>query len=820
MWRLRLLAFVAGAASIHLLARLPHPAWLAALLLVGGAACFALVRWRGHTYAMPWVARMGWPLLCLLLGVAYAGLRADYRLHDRLADAVENMAVPVTFLVTGLANVHERGQRFDAELISAPGGIPRRVALSWYADKRQAPQAVIPGQVWHARAVFKRPHGNLNPHGFDFEALMFERGLRAMGNLRGQPVLLEERAWAGFDVVVQRMRHYLRAAMQPALADRRYGAVIMALAMGDQASVDKQDWTVFNRTGITHLVSISGLHVTMMAALGGALVLVLWARLSWRGMRLAERSPAQIAGAAAALILAWAYCLIAGWGIPAQRTFFMLAVIAGAAILRLPLSGSRVLVLAAALVCLLDPWAPLAAGFWLSFGAVAMLIVSGSGRWRRRPDDTGGGWRTRWQSARERLREGAMMQGALTVGLLPLLALLFQQVSLVSPIANAFAIPAVSLVVTPLALAAMFLCAIPGLEVPGLWLATAAHQAFAWMMVPIEALSALPGSNYPLAAAPWPWILLALGGAIWSLQPRGLPGRWLALCLVAPVLLYRPARPAEGEWRLAALDVGQGSAIVIETRRTTVLFDTGPRYGETEGADAGDRVIWPYLRARGVRRLDSVVVSHGDLDHVGGLQSVLLALPTAQLIASYDIAGQATARGAPLPLASDASLTMCAAGQSWHVDGVTFRMLHPEAAVPGVAAARNSKERNEASCVLHVQGAFHSAVLTGDIAMAQEDAIVAREPITADVVITAHHGSKGSSSPAFVAAMHAVHAVAQVGYLNRYRHPHPSTAGRWQAAGARFHRSDRDGAVVFSSGRKQLSVERERERRRRYWHGS
>ena len=773
--------------------------------------CFSLA-------AGPWIARLYWPLLFLSFGFSYSALRADIRLADHLSAEMENVPVAVVFRVVGLANVQDRGQRFEAELVDAPAGMPQRVMLAWYGDKRQASQGVIPGQLWRGRAVFKRPHGNLNPHGFDFKAQMFERGIRATGTLRGSPEMVDDQPWADFGVVVQRARHHLRAAMQPALHDRRYGAVIMALAMGDQASVAKRDWTVFSRTGITHLVSISGLHVTMIAALGGALVLMLWARLSWRGMILAERSPAQIAGATAALLLAWAYCLVAGWGIPAQRTFFMLAVVASAAIWRLPLSGSRVLVLAATLVCVLDPWAPLSAGFWLSFGAVTMLIVIGAGRWRRRTENIGGRWSQRWLGVRGRLREAALMQGALTVGLLPLLALLFQQISLVSPIANSFAIPVVSLVVTPLALAAMFACATPGLDVVGFWLAGLAHQVFAWMMLPIEALSEMPGSHYPLAASPWPWIVVALAGAVWALQPRGLPGRALALCLVLPVLMYRPARLGPGEWRLVALDVGQGGAIVVETANNTLLFDTGPRYGGSEGADAGERVIWPYLRARGIDALDMLVVSHGDMDHVGGVASVLRNLPVGHVMASYDLPGQASSTGVALKPGTD--FTICAAGQSWVVDGVAFNMLHPAQAAPGVGVARSSRERNEASCVLRVQGTFHSALMTGDIAISQEDAMVARGGLTADVVMAAHHGSKGSSSQAFVNAVRAAHVVAQAGYLNSYRHPHPSVVARWQDTGAVLHRNDRDGAVVFTSAASGLKVERERERRRRYWHGS
>jgi len=231
-------------------------------------------------------------------------------------------------------------------------------------------------------------------------------------------------------------------------------------------------------------------------------------------------------------------------------------------------------------------------------------------------------------------------------------------------------------------------------------------------------------------------------------------------------------------------------------------------------------VIRPYLRARGISALDTVVVSHGDLDHVGGAASVLRNLPVGRLMASYDLPGQLALRGGPLAFAPGMSFTACAAGQAWNVDGVTFSMLHPDPQSSGTSVGRSSRERNEASCVLRVQGKFHSALMTGDIAISQENAMVAHGGLAADVVMAAHHGSKGSSGPAFVAAVRAAHAVAQAGYLNSYRHPHPSVVARWQDAGTIFHRSDRDGAVVFTSRADGLRVERERERRRRYWHGS
>lgn len=798
MLRFALVAFVLGTAWVHGLPAVP-PAWVS--VLAGVAVPGACAVW-----GRAWRKRRGPRGLAVLLAIAAfaagSGLalaRIDLRLRDGLSPARENVPLELVYLVTSLSTSTATGQRFEATVPDPPDGVPAQVQLSWWGKAA----AVVPGERWRGTVVLKRPHGTLNPHGFDYEAYLFERGIRATGTVRGRPILLADDPFSSFDVAVQRVRHVCREALRQVLEDKRYGAVLAALAIGDQAGVERRDWDTFNRTGITHLVSISGLHVTMLAALAGWAVLQAWKRCNWGGIRLSERHPAQVAAAGAALAVAWLYCLLAGWGVPARRTFFMLAVVAGAAAWRMPVSGSRVLALAAALVCALDPWAPLAAGFWLSFGAVALLILCGGGRWRRRAEPArGAAWPARLAAS---VREGARAQAALTVGLLPALALLFQQVSLVSPLANAVAIPVVSLLVTPLALMALGLCVVPGLHGAGAIVAAVAHAVFDGLMVPLQWLADTDLAAISVAAPPWPLFALGLAGVVWALQPRGLPGRWLGLVLLVPMLVYRPARPAPGEWRLALLDVGQGTAIVVETARATLLYDTGPPYGEQ--ADAGGRVVWPYLRARGIRRLEHVVVSHADADHAGGLRSVLAALPVFQVHASYDLV--------PAGL-GQAAFSRCAAGQRWTLDGVEFAFLHPASPAGEVPP----RQRNAHSCVLRVRGAHHAALLTGDIGAAEEAGLAAGADLAVDVVAVPHHGSRGSSSQALVDATRASHAVAQAGYLNRYRHPHPDAERRWRGAGAVFHRTDSHGALVFASHAAGLRVEREREARRRYWHAA
>ncbi|KAG0772926.1 hypothetical protein G6F22_015321 [Rhizopus arrhizus] len=241
--------------------------------------------------------------------------------------------------------------------------------------------------------VLRRPHGVLNPAGPDAEARMFARGLRAVGTVRGQPRLLDDAPWASPGIAIERARHLVREGLRKALGEHRYAPVLIALAIGDQAGVARDDWRIFNRSGITHLVSISGMHVTSIAGIAGVLVAALWRRARWRGVGLAEFAPSRVVGGAAAAVVALRYCLLAGWGVPARRTFFMLSVVLAAAMSRLPLTVGRVLACAAAGVVALDPWAPLSVGFWLSFGAVAILL-----RIADAPFDVEAGWRQRWMA--------------------------------------------------------------------------------------------------------------------------------------------------------------------------------------------------------------------------------------------------------------------------------------------------------------------------------------------------------------------------------------------------------------------------------------
>lgn len=761
-----------------------------------------------------WSAYLG--LACLiaagmLAGMADTGLQAQMRLADVLADAHQNQVTRLTVQVISLAQDDQGGRRFLVEADdNRPAGIPRRIRVVWHArpGAEQSLPQVLPGQWWRMALVLKRPYGPSNPFAQDLELRDFAEGVRANGTVRGKPVLVGDQPWANAGIVIERLRHHIRAGMRAVLDGRRYAPVLIALAIGDQAGVSREDWQVFNRSGISHLVSISGSHITLVAAMGGLATAVLWRRARWRGVGVAEYFPAQLAGGCAALAVALAYCLLAGWGVPARRTFFMLACLAAAGLARLPLSASRLLLLTGACVLALDPWAMLAPGFWLSFGAVAILMRIANDHAKPAQD-----WRERGKRI---VADFCKTQGAITLGLTPILAFLMHQVSLGSPLANAVAVPIVGAVVTPLALLCGALSIVPGAQ-EAAWAAGWLGQGlFEAVMLPVGWIGRADWASIYVAAAPWPWLLPALAGLVFALQGKGGRWRWLGWLGMLPLLLWRPDRPELGDWRLAALDIGQGSALVIETASRTLVYDVGPRY--YSGGDAGERVLVPYLLARGVRRIDTLVVSHADLDHAGGLRSVLEALPVAASYASFDLATHARREAARLsePALSDAQLPgdphTCEAGMHWEADGVQFRFVHPQAA--DLVGKLSSNAR---SCVLLVQGRHHSILLPGDAGVTQEARYAADLPHI-DVVAAPHHGSSSSSGAALVRAVGPAQVLVQAGYLNRFHHPSQSVVARWQAAGAAVWRTDLQGALIVDSGVDGLFVQAQRDVSRRYWH--
>ncbi len=754
--------------------QLPEAQWAWSLLAIVPAAAFARARWA----PLRGCAKLSAAAFALAAGFLWAALCAHVRLADALPPEWEGRDIDVIGVVASLPQASERSVRFELDVEEVPthgGRVPQRIGLSWWG-RPGAPPAAHAGERWRFTVRLKRPHGTANPYGFDFEAWLLERGVRATGYVRPRgaerlAAMVHRPAYW-----VEAARERLRTRILTALAGRPYAGIIAALAIGDQRAIPPHQWQVFTRTGVNHLMSISGLHVTMVATLAYGLALVLWRRSA----RLSLRLPAPKAAALAGVLAAFLYTLLAGFAVPAQRTLYMVCVVAAALWCGKATSASVVLAAALLIVLLLDPWAVTSAGFWLSFGAVAAILFVVVNRVAQ-PGWLDGWLRTQW---------------AVTIALLPLLLALFQQVSLISPVANAFAIPVVSFIVAPLALVGMLL--------PFDAVLLVAHFAMACCMYGLEALSALPDAIWEQHAPPAWTILVAAAGTFWLTLPRGVPARWLGAIACLPLYFVVPPAPNPGELSLTVLDVGQGLAVVARTARHALLYDTGPAFGP--GADSGNRIIAPYLRAVGVRRLDGLVVSHDNADHSGGAISVLQAMPVAWLASPLPDMD-------PLPLIADHAM-LCAAGIAWEWDGVRFEIVHP---------TRESYDarvkENDRSCVVRVVAPGGTVLLAGDIEYGAEETLSARSgDIRADVLLAPHHGSRSSSTAAFLDAVQPSHVVFPVGYRNRFGHPHPDVLERYVRRGVKVYRTDSDGALSIALGSEGgIHIERYRSTYRRYW---
>jgi competence protein ComEC len=797
------LSFTLGAIVLQRSAELP-PQWVAALCMACGAACWFL-RWLVARFNATPVAGQSWrrgsgrALRVLLAGAAAFGLgygwtawRAIERFSGWLDPQLEQIDLELEGTIVDLPQPFDGGVRltFDIEQ-SRPadpdpgtpgaGRVHGLALLTWYdgggAEEFPYLRPVRGGERWRFAARLRRPHANANPLVFDYEASLLEQGIVATGTVRKEP--LPERldalapspqAW------LARLRDEIRDHLWTALEDAPYRGIILALTIGDQQAISNALWREFNRTGISHLMSISGLHVTMFAALAASVAGRLWRLLP--GLPLIV--PAQKIAAGAGFTAAASYCALAGFGVPAQRTLYMLGTAALALLFDRWHSAWGVLAAGLIVVLVIDPWAPLTAGFWLSFCAVAVLFYGAGG-----------------PAPESSVRTWVRAQTAVTLGLAPLTLAIFNQVSLVGPLVNAVAIPLVSLVVTPLSLVA----AVAPVDL----FARLAHALLAATMPWLDKVATLPYAVWA-QHAPAPWTLaLAGAGVCWILSPRGVPARAVGLAMMAPMLFTAPAGPPAGHVLVTVLDVGQGLAVVVRTHSHTMVYDPGPRYGPA--TDAGQRIVVPYLQAVGVREIDRLIVTHRDTDHSGGMASVLDGLPTAMLSSSM---GAKALANLPVPVK-----VPCYDGQWWEWEGIRFEFIHPAIG----DYEREPRRSNSMCCVLRISAGSRVFLLTADIEATEEARLVSKfgEGLHADGMLVPHHGSRTSSTAAFLDAVDPKLAIISAGYHNRFGHPRPDVVERYQARWVEILRTDRSGAVTVDISEGGSTVEEFRRVQPRYY---
>lgn len=758
-------AFFGGTLLLLWLPALPDGTVLAKALSGWGLWVLLLYlpvrRWR---HSMGFLAGMGG----LGIGAVYALLVAMQVQESQLPPAWEGEDILLQGKVVSVPEVRVDGQRFLFEVEQKD--FTGRLRLAWYGDDRTEIRA---GECWQLRVRAKRPNGFINQAGFDYEKWLFSQRIGGTGYVRKSTD--NRRLKASFPLYPDNIRQHLGERIRAALGDSPVTGLVQGLAVAYRSDISDAQWDVLRRTGTSHLLAISGLHIGMVAGFGFLPAWLIWRLFPALYLWL----PVRIAGGLLGGVMACGYALLAGFTVPTQRALAMVLVLMLGLLLRRRIPFSVTFSLALLLVLLIDPLASLSVGFWLSFLAVALLAFL----------------------AQRRHRQGKSVfiraQLGLSVGMLPLTAGFFGAVSLVSPLANLLAIPYVTLLVAPLVLSGVLLSGIFPWLAAILW--QAAGLLLEGLMHFLGWLAGFEWSSVYLPLIPWYWLLAAMAGFAWLWLPSGMPGRWLGLVLLLPLPLFQPDRPEPGAFRVSVLDVGQGLASVVQTRRHTLLFDTGPRV--SGHFDTGELVILPWLRGQGVGQIDHLLVSHQDNDHRGGVEAVMAEIPVKRVMVNE--AG----------MLGEVDADICEAGQSWQWDGVSFEILHPDRRFSGF-------KRNDRSCVLRVSSQYHSMLFTADIGRPAEKWLLQQEyTLKSEVLLVPHHGSKTSSSPAFIDAVMPQLAIVTSGYRNRFHHPHPSVSKRYQARDIELLNTADTGELTldFPASDAALGIFRQRMENRHFW---
>lgn len=772
------IVFLIGIVGLQQCVELPHPAWL---LLLPFVLFLALSVQR---------FRLLWILLC---GFLWALLHAVATIQINLPASLEGVDLVLEGDIVSIPQRFGDHNRFEFKITQAfqltagPENklqldttmpLPMRVRLDWYGVH----EPLFAGDRWRMLVRLKSPHGFMNPGGFDYEGWLFAQGINATGYVKrseNNRRLMQNTT----GVSLTALRHRVVHALQAQLQNLKYPGILIALAVGDRQMIHTEQWELLASTGTSHLVAISGLHIGLVAGLMFIVGTFIW-RLSVRlwpalGVRISAKSFASVL----ALISALIYGALAGFSLPTVRALIMLVVVLLGFLLKREMRPFSALMLALFLVLLIDPFAVNTPGFWLSFLAVAVLIFIGSDR----PHQHLGF--SRWPH----------IQLTLTLALLPVTLVWFQRAALSGALANVIAIPLIAMLVVPLTLAGTLLLFL--FKPLAIYLFRFADFLLEQVFFPLlSGFSEWPLSQWMQASPPlWTWIP-AVVGILLLIAPKGFPARWLAVVLLMPLFLALPDKPKEGEVWFSLLDVGQGLAAVIQTHSHVLVYDTGPQF--SEDFDTGRAVVLPFLRQQGIKHFDKLMISHADKDHAGGVLSLTKVIMPAEILSSdpaYFAAGGLKVKN-------------CHGLAGWVWEGVTFEILHPQ--------DRVYKGRNNNSCVLKVSSAGGSVLLPGDIESEAEYGLLAEGmDLKADILLVPHHGSRTSSTEAFIKAVKPRYALFATGYRNRYGFPKVDIVERYRREGAQALISYQQGALLFrlkkGGGINPISYRSEVQR---YWH--
>jgi competence protein ComEC len=746
------LCLIAGVLGANLFTSLP-PAWLICSIAVVAAIALRSTRLRKGAV--------------MLLALCWSLHNFHLRLESQLDPTLAGQLIQVSGVVSSIPEERRDFTRFrfktDEQFRSA--GLPPALLLHWYRDR---PDLSV-GQHWQLELKVKPPWGPVNFQGADKERWLFARGIGGLGTVRNGHRL----AGPGDSrFPIHSIREKVGRRISEQLADERERGIVQALATADRSGLTTNDRRLLMVTGTSHLLAISGLHVGLAAAGGMWLsrLLLLFLPISKMG------GATLLVSIAGGLLSAASYAALAGFGTPTFRSVLMLATAVTAVLLCRTIHPMRAWVMSLAIILLIDPFAPLGAGLWFSFLAVAALLFvflprTGKLSW----------WKTL-----------LMAQSGVVLVLLPISASWFYSFSPAGFLANLLAIPWVSFLLVPPVLAG--LAALPFSEVAAGMFWSAAGMAASVLFQFLEIIDRFQGTLSTMAPASTLQVFLALSGALVLLLPRGIPARWMGLFLIFPLFFPPGARTQEGELELEVLDAGQGTAVLLSSGGQSLLYDSGPGDGKEQNLVAS--VIAPALARLGPEAPQQVVISHGDLDHAGGLQSLLRLYPGAEYRANNSD--------------PDSPVGRCFTPMQWAWPGVEFETLHPSPGLPYLG--------NDSSCVISVSSVVGRLLLSGDISKFVESRLI-MEGLTAHrVLLVPHHGSKSSSSVPFIKQLRPEVAISTASLGNRFGFPRPEIRRRYLSLGTRFWSTGDCGAlrlVLHLDG--GLEVSSARRERNRIW---
>ncbi|HIO97820.1 MAG TPA: DNA internalization-related competence protein ComEC/Rec2 [Leucothrix sp.] len=708
--------------------------------------------------------------IAFFLGLLFANLSAHINLNNRLANEWEGKEILIQGKVVGLPEIRNKSLRFrlkiekafipsEGDLFNKQIDLKGIVRLSWF----KSPQSISADERWQFKVRMKHPSGFLNPGGFDYEKWLFTQRIIATGYVRkstiNENIRLAEPPWWS----INHLRQKINKNIQDNVANKTSSAVISALVIASRSQLNDQQWQQLQKTGTSHLIAISGLHIAVVAGFGFIPIFLIW----WLFPILNEKIPLRIAGGIVGMLFAIAYALLAGFTLPTQRALLMVLVGIFGLIIRRNFSSINILASAMLAVLLVDPLAAMTISFWLSFLAVSLIIIL---------------IKRQIEQPNFRLIK---LQVVLSLGMLPLTLLFFGNASLTSPIANLFAIPWVSFIVVPLSLLGLAFMPISSYLSNGLFNISA--LSIDWLFLGLSYLSDLSINDLNMAGVPTVYLTLAFLGLLFLLLPKGFPARWLGVIAFLPALFFTVDRPKEGEFEFVLLDAGQGMASVIHTKNHTLVYDVGTRMSKS--FDMGKLVVVPYLKNKRVQKVDTLVLSHNDIDHTGGANFLLKTVQIDTII------------GSKIKKFNQRKINTCSAGMRWQWDGVDFEVLSPLlklSADPNQKDTKAPVSDNNLSCVIRVSNGKHSLLLTGDIEKRVEKNLISElgDKLKSSVISVPHHGSKTSSSRAFLNLVSPKLALIPTGYKNRFGHPKPSILTRYESLGVKVMDSVSHGAIT------------------------